>query len=135
MKFESRSADAFRRVDIVVNNAGIRNLAPLTAWQKDRSTAGRAVAMLAFAAGLLVAALGARAADEPARPPVDRRASRHGQRPRAADREVVRAAQSARRQRPRREVRRRALPPADRSAAGDLTGFPLEYPPSGSARR
>ena len=69
MKFESRSADAFGRVDIVVNNAGIPNLAPLTAWQKDRSTAGRAVAMLAFAAGLLVAALGARAADEPARPP------------------------------------------------------------------
>jgi hypothetical protein len=67
MKFESRSADAFWRVDIAVNNAGIRNLAPLTAWQKDRSTAGRAVAMLAFAAGLLVA-LGARAADEPARP-------------------------------------------------------------------
>jgi hypothetical protein len=68
MEFDSRSADAFGQVDIVVNNAGIPNLAPLTVWQKDRSTAGRAVAMLAFAAGLLVAALGARAGDEPARP-------------------------------------------------------------------
>jgi hypothetical protein len=67
MNFNSCSADAFVQVDVVVNNAGIPNLAPLTAWQKDRSTAGRAVAMLAFAAGLLVAALGARAGDEPAR--------------------------------------------------------------------
>jgi NAD(P)-dependent dehydrogenase (short-subunit alcohol dehydrogenase family) len=68
MKFDSRSADAFGQVDIVVNNAGIPNVAPLTAWHKDRPAAGRAAAMLAFAAGLLVAALGARAADEPARP-------------------------------------------------------------------
>jgi hypothetical protein len=68
MKFDSRSADAFGQVDIVVDNAGIPNVAPLTAWHKDRPAAGRAAAMLAFAAGLLVAALGARAADEPARP-------------------------------------------------------------------
>jgi NAD(P)-dependent dehydrogenase (short-subunit alcohol dehydrogenase family) len=68
MKFDSRSADAFGQVDIVVNNAGIPNVAPLTAWHKDRPAAGRAAAMRAFAAGLLVAALGARAADEPARP-------------------------------------------------------------------
>ena len=35
MKFNSCSADAFGQVDVVVNNAGIPNLAPLTAWQKD----------------------------------------------------------------------------------------------------
>jgi NAD(P)-dependent dehydrogenase (short-subunit alcohol dehydrogenase family) len=68
MKFDSRSADAFGQVDIVVNNAGIPDVAPLAPWQKDRPAPGRAAAMLAFAAGLLVAALGARAADQPARP-------------------------------------------------------------------
>ena len=68
MKFNSDSAGAFGQVDIVVDNAGVPNLAPLTPWHKDRPAAGRAAAMLAFAAGLLVAALGARAADEPARP-------------------------------------------------------------------
>jgi hypothetical protein len=68
VKFDTRSADAFGQVEVVVDNAGIPNVVPLTAWQKDRSTAGRAVAMLAFAAALLVAALGARAGDEAARP-------------------------------------------------------------------
>ena len=67
MKFDRRSR-AFGQVDIVVNNAGVPHVAPLSPRQKDRAAAGRAAAMLAFAAGLLVAALGARAADEPARP-------------------------------------------------------------------
>ncbi len=68
MKFYSRSADAFGQVD----NAGIQRVAP---WHKSRPAAGRAAAMLAFAAGLLVAVLGARAADEPARPqPIAERA-------------------------------------------------------------
>jgi hypothetical protein len=68
MKFDSRPADAFGQVDIPVNNAGMTNVAPLTPWHKDRPAVDHAAAMLAFAAGLLVAALGARAADEPARP-------------------------------------------------------------------
>ena len=68
MMFDSRSADAVGQVDLVSDNAGIANVAPLTQWHKDRPVAGRAAAMLAFAAGLLVAALGGRAADEPARP-------------------------------------------------------------------
>ena len=63
MKFDSRSADAFGQVEVVVDNARIPRVAPPTAWHNDR-----AAAMLAFVAGLLVAALGARAADEPARP-------------------------------------------------------------------
>jgi hypothetical protein len=71
--FRSRSADA---VDLVVNKTGIRTEARLTPWNKDRPAAGGAVAMLAFAAGLIVAAVGARAADEPARPrPTAERAS------------------------------------------------------------
>ena len=68
MKFNSDSAGAFGQVDIVVDNAGVPNLAPLTPWHKDRPAAGRAAAMLAFAAGFLVAALGARAAGQAARP-------------------------------------------------------------------
>ena len=77
MKFEGRPADAFRQVGLVVNDAGIPNVAPLTPWHKDRPAAGRAAAMLAFLAGLLVAALGAWAAGEPARPrPTDERAAR-----------------------------------------------------------
>lgn len=68
MKLGSCSADAFGQVDIALNNADTPHVAPLTPQQKDRPGAGRAAAMLAFAAGLLVAALGARAADEPARP-------------------------------------------------------------------
>ena len=66
MKFDSRSADAVGQVNFVVNKAGIPNVAPLTTWRKDRAAVSRAAAMLAFAAGLLVAALGA-GADEPAR--------------------------------------------------------------------
>lgn len=66
MKFDSRSADAFGQVDLVVNKAGISNVAPLAPRRKDRAAAGRKAAMLAFAAVLLVAALGA-GADAPAR--------------------------------------------------------------------
>jgi hypothetical protein len=68
MKFDSRSFGAFGQVDLVVNNAGIQHVAPPPPWRKDGPAADRAAAMLAFAAGFLVAALGARAADEPARP-------------------------------------------------------------------
>ena len=66
MKSDSLSADAVGQVDFVVNKARIPNAAPLTPRHKDRAAVSRAAAMLAFAAGLLVAALGARAA-EPAR--------------------------------------------------------------------
>jgi hypothetical protein len=55
--------------DLAVKNACIPNVAPLSSWHKrHRPAAARAAAMLAFAAGLLVAALGAWAADQPARP-------------------------------------------------------------------
>ena len=64
MTFDSRSADTFGQVDLVVDNASIQRMAPLAPWQKDLLVP----AMLAFAAGLLVATLAARAADEPARP-------------------------------------------------------------------
>ena len=66
MKFDSRAADAVVQFDLVVNNAGMSNVAPLRPWHKGRPAAGRAAAMLAFAAGLLVAALGA-GAGEPVR--------------------------------------------------------------------
>jgi hypothetical protein len=66
MKVDSRSADAAGKVDFAVNKAGIPNVARLTPWRKDRAAVSRTAAMLAFAAGLLVAALGAGAA-EPAR--------------------------------------------------------------------
>ena len=75
MNFDSLSADPFGHSDLAVKNAGIPNVAPLTSWHKHhRPAAARAAAMLAFAAGLLVAALGAWAADEPARlrPTVER---------------------------------------------------------------
>ena len=69
MKSDTLSTDAVEQVDFVVSNAGIPNLAPLTSRHKHHHpAAARAGAMLAFAAGLLVAALGAWAADEPARP-------------------------------------------------------------------
>ncbi len=69
MNFDRLSADPFGHSDLAVKNAGTPNLAPLTSWHKHhRPAAARAAAMLAFAAGLLVAALGAWAADEPARP-------------------------------------------------------------------
>ena len=69
MNFNGLSADPFGHTGVAVKDAGIPNVAPLTSWHKHhRPAAARAAAMLAFAAGLLVAALGARAADEPARP-------------------------------------------------------------------
>ena len=69
MNLDSLSADVFGNTDLAVTNAGIPNVAPLTSRHNHyRPAAASAVAMLAFAAGLLVAALGAWAADEPARP-------------------------------------------------------------------
>ena len=69
MNFDSLSADPFGQVDFVVKNAGIPNVRPLTSRHKQhRPAAARAAAMLAFVAGLLITALGAWAADEPARP-------------------------------------------------------------------
>jgi hypothetical protein len=62
------AADALRQVDLGIGNAGIPEVASLTARHKVcHRTAGRAAAMLAFAAGLLVAAIGAGAGDGPAR--------------------------------------------------------------------
>jgi hypothetical protein len=59
MNFDSLSADPFGRTDLAVKN-GISNVAPLTSWHKHRRpAAARAAATLAFAAGLLAAALGA----------------------------------------------------------------------------
>jgi hypothetical protein len=69
MRFDSLSADPFGHADLAVRNTGIPNVAPLTSWRKHhRPAAARAAAMLAFAAGLLVAVVGAWVADEPARP-------------------------------------------------------------------
>jgi hypothetical protein len=68
MKFDNHSDDAFRQIGGGVNNAGLPNVASLTPWRKDRPAAGRTAAMLAFAAGFLVAAVGAWAADAPVRP-------------------------------------------------------------------
>jgi hypothetical protein len=69
MNVDSLCADPFGHSDLAVKNVGIRHVAPLTSWRKrHRPAAARAAAMLAFAAGLLVAALGASAADQPARP-------------------------------------------------------------------
>jgi hypothetical protein len=69
MTFDSLSADPFGHTDLAIKNAGIPNVAPLTSWHKHRRPATAcAAAMLAFAAGLLVAAVGTWAADEPARP-------------------------------------------------------------------
>jgi hypothetical protein len=68
MKFDSRSADAVRHVDFVVNKPGIPNVAPLSPRLKHRLVGVGAAAMLAFAVGLLVAIFGARAADAPANP-------------------------------------------------------------------
>jgi hypothetical protein len=68
VKFDSRSANAFGQFALLVNNAGIPNVASLTPRHTGRPAARCATAMLAFAAGLLVAALGARAGDESACP-------------------------------------------------------------------
>ena len=66
MKLNSRSADVFKQVDLVVSNPAVATVASPTPWDKQRGAAGRAAAMLAFAAGFLAAALGA-VADEPER--------------------------------------------------------------------
>jgi hypothetical protein len=72
MRFDSLSADPFGHADLAVRNTGIPNVARLTSWRKHhRPAAARAAAMLAFAAGLLVAVVGAWVADEPARPRTD----------------------------------------------------------------
>ena len=68
MKFDSCSADPFGQIDLVVNKPGIPRMARLSPQLRHRLVAGGATALLAFAVGLLVAAFGARAADEPARP-------------------------------------------------------------------
>jgi hypothetical protein len=68
MKLHSRSADAVRQVNLGFQKPGIPNVALLSPRLKHRLIACAAAAMLAFAVGLLVAAFGARAADEPARP-------------------------------------------------------------------
>jgi hypothetical protein len=66
-KFDSRSADAARQGDRVVNKPGTPFIALLTPQLKHRLVAGAVAAMLAFAVGLLVVVFGAWAADEPAR--------------------------------------------------------------------
>ncbi len=66
MKFDRRSAVGL--FDIVVSNAGVQHAAPLAPWHKDRPAAGGAAAVLAFAAGLLVATIGTASPDEPAQP-------------------------------------------------------------------
>ena len=68
MKSDSRSADAFGQVDLVIESADIPHLTPLTTSHNDRPAASRAAAMRAFVAGLLVAAIGARPADKPTDP-------------------------------------------------------------------
>ena len=65
MMLDSRFAGASGQTDLVVNNTGISHMAPLTPRRTYRLAGSRA-AMLAFAVGFFVAALGA-AADEPAR--------------------------------------------------------------------
>ena len=66
MKLGNRSADALAQVDLTVSNANVPTVTSPMPWDKQRRAAVRAAAMLAFAAGLLVA-LGA-GADESARP-------------------------------------------------------------------
>ena len=68
MKFDSCSADAFAQVDLVLNKPGIPKGALLSPQLKHRLMAGAVAALLAFAVGLLIAAFGARAADEPGQP-------------------------------------------------------------------
>ena len=67
MTLGNRSADALAQVDLTVSNANVPTVTSPMPWDKQRPAAARAAAMLAFAAGLLVAALGA-GADESARP-------------------------------------------------------------------
>jgi len=68
MEFDSRFADAFGQVDLIINRPGVPKVARLSPRLKHRLVAGSLAAMLAFAVGLLVAVFGARAADESARP-------------------------------------------------------------------
>ena len=65
MMFDSYAAGVSGQTDPVVNDTGISDVAPLTPRRTYRLAASRA-AMLAFAVGFFVAAVGA-AADEPAR--------------------------------------------------------------------
>jgi len=67
MKLGNRSADALAQVDLTVSNANVPTVTSPVPSDKQRPAAARSAAMLAFAAGLLVAALGA-GADESARP-------------------------------------------------------------------
>jgi hypothetical protein len=133
MNFDSLSADPFGRTDLAVKN-GISNVAPLTSWHKHRRpAAARAAATLAFAAGLLAAALGA-----------GRTSQRGSNRPPS---EPARTASASSRLRssslcpisptsaPATRARGRTLSPAHRSTAGNLVEFLLEFPPSGSAKR
>jgi hypothetical protein len=68
MKFDSRSADTFGQIDLVVSKPGIPKVVLLSPQLKHRLLACGAAALLAFAVGLLVAVFGALAADESARP-------------------------------------------------------------------
>jgi hypothetical protein len=135
MKFDSRFADAFGQGDLVVNKPGIPKVALLSPRLKHRLVAGGLAATLALAVGLLVAAFGALAADEPARP----RATAEG-----AGADSVRVQPTAKQfappyqpnfsdssERQQRQIRRRALPPADRSAAADLVGVRARAPALG----
>ena len=67
MKFYSRSPNLFGQVDIFVDNVGISNVARFAQRHKGAAT-GRAAAILAFTAGLLIAALAAQAEDAPVQP-------------------------------------------------------------------
>ena len=67
MTLGNRSADALAQVDLTVSNANVPTVTSPVPSDKQRPAAARSAAMLAFAAGLLVAALGA-GADESARP-------------------------------------------------------------------
>ena len=67
MRFYSRSPNLFGQVDIFVDNVGISNMARCARRHKGAAT-GRAAAILAFTAGLLIAALAAQAEGAPVRP-------------------------------------------------------------------
>jgi hypothetical protein len=67
MKFGSCFAGSLGQEGVLVNKSGIPKMARLSPQLKHRIVAGGAATLLAFAVGLLVAALGAWAADEPAR--------------------------------------------------------------------
>jgi hypothetical protein len=91
MKFDNRSA--FGPVDIVVSNARLQHVAPLAPRHKDRPAAGRAAAMLAFAARFLVAALGhgrRTSRRDPGRPPSEpARTAPARSRPRSSSRRPI----------------------------------------------